>query len=64
MSDTTTSPQREKPIWGCQNIAAYIGKSEQATRHLIRTGALNGAVKKVGGVFVGAPAKLREVLGE
>lgn len=54
----------DEPIWGAENFAKIINRSEAATRHLIRTGKLPG-VNKVGDRYVSTPRKLRAaVLGE
>jgi hypothetical protein len=34
-------------LWGCAAIAAAIGRTQVQTYHLIRIGALDGAVRKL-----------------
>jgi hypothetical protein len=55
----------DKPdiVWGAEAIGTVINRTAAQTRYLIETGALDGAVEKVGHrTFVGFPSKLREKL--
>ena len=55
-------------VWGAEAIGAVIGLNEKQTFHLLYSGALAGAVKKIktgkeGGRWVGSRRKLRALLG-
>ena len=48
-------------IWGAANIGAEISRTEDQLLYLLKIGALQGAVKKLGPrILVGSRAKLRE----
>jgi hypothetical protein len=60
-------------IWGVPRIAAEImpadngrppDKIERTVRHLIDSGGLDGAIGKIGGMYVADRAKLRAVVHE
>ncbi|MEX2167423.1 MAG: hypothetical protein WD852_10470 [Methyloceanibacter sp.] len=50
------------PVWGAEDIGRVIGRDTAATYHLIYSGALDGAVKKVKGRHCGRPSKLIEAV--
>ena len=60
-----TKAKPKKPVimpntvaWGAQQIGLCIDRSEEQTRHLIRSGRLK-SVRKVGDMWVAAVADLR-----
>ncbi|MDG4889275.1 hypothetical protein [Mesorhizobium sp. WSM4887] len=64
----TTTPETisdfDAPIWGIENFAKIINRSERQTYHLVATGKLPG-VNKVGDRYVSTRRKLlNAVLGE
>jgi hypothetical protein len=62
MADTAKqSEKRSRKIWGLRNIGRKIDRTEEQTAHLVKTGALKGAVKKVGGQWVGDEDRLEAV---
>ena len=52
----------DTPVWGAREIGRVIGKNRNATYHLLYTGALGDAVRKVNGLWCGRPSKLREAV--
>jgi hypothetical protein len=48
--------------WGAEAIGAVINRDEKQTYHLIYSGALDGAVKKINGRHVGSVTKLRALM--
>jgi hypothetical protein len=71
MSVTSTESRDRRPApaaqsdfaWGAEAIGRVINRDEKQTYHLIYSGALDGAVKKINGRHVGSVAKLRALMG-
>ncbi len=59
MADQT--PETLDLIWGAQDIARFIGKTRQATYHMLEKGDLPG--KKIGNQWVASRKALAEALG-
>jgi hypothetical protein len=49
-------------LWGAEQIAAELGRTERAVHHLLTTGQIQCAQKK-GGRWVCSRAKLRQEFG-
>jgi hypothetical protein len=61
---TQTAEPLDEPIWGVENFAKVINRTERQTYHLVATGKLSG-VNKVGDRYVSTRRKLlNAVLGE
>jgi hypothetical protein len=53
----------ETPLWGAAQIAAYVGRTVNQVRHMIRVGSL--PARKVGGRLCAMPSEIdRTVRGE
>ena len=64
MDPIETPPCMDEPIWGIENFARIINRTERQTYHLVATGKLAG-VNKVGDRYVSTRRKLlNAVLGE
>lgn len=68
MSDKTSVAEREPEtkendlVWGALGIGIEIDRTPAQVYHLYRTGALDGAVAKLGHkTFVGSRSKLRNL---
>ena len=63
-NEKAMSSDLDEPIWGIENFAKVINRTERQTYHLVATGKLPG-VNKVGDRYVSTRRKLRSgVLGE
>jgi hypothetical protein len=59
-----SSADLDAPLWGIENFAKVINRTERQTYHLVATGKLPG-VNKVGDRYVSTRRKLlNAVLGE
>jgi hypothetical protein len=63
MSQPAKQSSEEAPtlVWGLRNIGRIINRSEEQAAHLVKTGALGDAVKKVGGLWVGHVRQLQNL---
>ena len=58
----TQSDEETDLVWGAEAIGRVIGRTAKQTYHLLRTGALDGAVARVANrTFVGSRRALRNL---
>jgi hypothetical protein len=55
-----TDRNDDTPIWGAERIGAEINRSARQAFHMLQNKMLPG--KKVGGIWVSTPRKLREAV--
>ncbi len=48
-------------VWGCEGISREINRTPRQTFHLLETGALDGAARKIQNRWVAERGKLRAI---
>jgi hypothetical protein len=58
---TIPDSDADRPLWGARAIAMEINRPTRAIFHMLENGLL--PAKKIGGIWVSTPRKLRQHLG-